>query len=204
MAFDFTSALKLVSKKFIVPTIMMMLLYAGGWLVIWGEYKEVLKEKNQLAAERKSLNDEVINLEKNRASAAIVLAEKKTELEKREFILQQLEGQNKEKLSALQEGSLEVRANLERLQSAQATVSKIQRAKEVEDKIQTLMSKFSELGVNLNASLRCDDIEGERRFNAAKSIYSEIYTLAEANGLVEKYNHFFFRNGQSMYSSCRK
>jgi hypothetical protein len=65
------------------------------------------------------------------------------------------------------------------------------------------MSQFSAMGANLNDILRCGDTDGQARYNAAKAKYSEIYTLAEANGMKEKYKSFFFHNGQHIvHYSC--
>ncbi|MBY0579865.1 MAG: hypothetical protein K2P57_12585 [Burkholderiales bacterium] len=150
------------------------------------------------------LDEEIVRSEKNRADASIALIAQKAELEKREFVLQQLEGQNKEKLAALQQRASEYEAAFGKLQQAQSSVSQAQRQKEIEDKIQTLMSQFSAMGVNLNDPVRCGDADGQSRFNAAKAKYTEIYTLAEANGMTKRFNNFFFHNGQNMYSGCQK
>ena len=118
--------------------------------------------------------------------------------------LHQLEGQNKEKLASLQQRASEYEAAFGKLQQAQSSVSQAQRQKEVEDKLQALMSQFSAMGVNLNDPLRCGDIDGQARYNAAKAKYTEIYTLAEANGMTKRFNNFFFHNGQRVHSACQK
>lgn len=211
MPFDYKIALRLVRKNYLGPTVVVILLLSGGMAYVWKEHKdvlkeheEVLKEMNKIAADRKSLNQEIVISEKNRANASIALAERKADLDKREFTLQQLEGQNQEKLAALQQRASEFDSAFEKLKLTQSAVSKAQREKEAEDKIQSLIYNFSDMGVNLNNPLRCGDAEGEKRFNKAKILYTEIYALAEANGLKEKYNNFFFHNGQSMYATCIK
>ena len=60
------------------------------------------------------------------------------------------------------------------------------------------------MGVNLNDPLRCGDADGQARYNAAKAKYTEIYTLAEANGMTKRFNNFFFHNGQRVHSACQK
>jgi uncharacterized protein YigA (DUF484 family) len=164
---------------------------------VWGEYKDLLKE-------RKSLKDEIVHSEKNRADVSIALIAQKAELDKREFVLQQLEGQNKEKLASLQQRASEYEATFGKLQQAQSSVSQAQRQREVEDKIQALMSQFSSMGVSLNDPLRCGDADDQARHNAAKAKYTEIYTLAEANGMEKKFKHFLSRSGQWVYSACQK
>lgn len=194
---DLKTVIALVTRRYIAPTVTVVLLLAGGMLYVWGEYKDLLKE-------RKALDEEIVRSEKNRAEASIALIAQKADLEKREFVLQQLEGQYKEKLVALQQRASENEAAFGKLQQARSSVSQAQRQKEIEDKIQTLMSQFSAMGVNLNAPVRCGDVDGQSRFNTAKAKYSEIYTLAEANGMTKKFNNFFFRNGQNIYSACQK
>ncbi|MBI3095025.1 MAG: hypothetical protein HYY97_09150 [Rhodocyclales bacterium] len=194
---DLKTALILAARRYLAPTLVVVLVLASGMTYVWGEYKELLKE-------RKALSDEIVLSEKNRADASIALIAQKAELEKREFVLQQLEGQNKDRLAALQQRASEYESAFGKLQQAQSSVSQAQRQKEVEDKIQSLMSQFSSMGVNLNDSTRCGDTDGQSRFNAAKAKYSEIYTLAEANGMTKRFSSFFFQNGQHIISSCQK
>ncbi len=139
---DMKTAVTLGARRYLAPTVVVLLVLASGMAYVWGEYKDLLKE-------RKVLNDEIVRSEKNRADASIALIAQKAELEKREFALQQLEGQNKEKLAALQQRASEYEAAFGKLQQAQSSVSQAQRQKEAEDKIQTLMSQFSAMGVNL-------------------------------------------------------
>lgn len=194
---DMKTAITLGTRRYLAPTVIVLLVLASGMAYVWGEYKDLLKE-------RKSLNDEIVRSEKNRADASIALIAQKAELDKREFVLQQLEGQNKEKLASLQQRASEYEAAFGKLQQAQSSVSQAQRQKEVEDKLQTLMSQFSAMGVNLNDPLRCGDADGQARYNAAKAKYTEIYTLAEANGMTKRFNNFFFHNGQHVHSACQK
>lgn len=194
---DMKTAITLGTRRYLAPTVIVVLVLASGMAYVWGEYKDLLKE-------RKSLNDEIVRSEKNRADASIELIAQKADLDKREFVLQQLESQNKEKLTSLQQRASEYEAAFGKLQQTQSSVSQAQRQKEVEDKLQALMSQFSEMGVNLNDPLRCADADGQARYNAAKAKYTEIYTLAEANGMTKRFNSFFFHNVQNVHSVCQK
>jgi DNA repair exonuclease SbcCD ATPase subunit len=194
---DLKTAITLGTRRYLAPTVIVLLLLASGMSHVWGEYKDLLRE-------RKSLNDEIVHSERNRADASIALIAQKAELDKREFVLLQLEGQNKEKLSSLQQRASEYEAAFGKLQQAQSSVSQAQRQKEVEDKLQALMSEFSAMGVNLSDSLRCGDVDGQTRYNAAKAKYSEIYTLAEANGMKKRFSNFLFHNGHFIEPSCQK
>lgn len=140
-----------------------------------------------------------------RADAAIALVEKKNELDKREFVLLKLEEQNKERLTLLTQRAAEYEAAFGKLQKAEFSVNQAQRLKEVEEKIQTLMSEFSRMGVNLNDQVPCGDSEASARFNSAKAKFTEIYTLAEAYGLTKRYEHFFFHNEpHTLHLVCQK
>lgn len=194
---DMKTAITLGTRRYLAPTVIVLLVLASGMAYVWGEYKELLKE-------RKSLSDEIVRSERNRTDASLALIAQKAELDKRQFVLEQLEGQNKEKLAALQQRASEYETAFGRLQQAQSSVSQAQRQKEIEDKLQALMSQFSAMGVNLNDPLRCGDADRQARYNAAKAKYSEIYTLAEANGMTKRFHNFFFHNGQGTWSACVK
>lgn len=190
------------TRRYIAPTVVVLLVLASGMGYVWSQYKELIKEKEQLAVERKSFYNDRVLSERNRADVATTLLAQKYEIEKREFVLQQLEGQNKERLTALHQRAAEYDAAFGKLQQAQTTVSQTQRLKEAEEKIQKLMSEFSAIGVDLDDTLRCGDSDARAKHNAAKVKYTEIYTLAEANGLTKRFNNFFFHNGQNIHSVC--
>lgn len=169
---------------------------------MWQGYKDLSKGKEDLAAARQSFSEERIALERSRADMAIDLIKRKTELDNREFVLQQLEGKNKEGLAALQERAADYQVAFDKLQLAQSSVSQAQKTKDAEEKIQKMMSEFSEMGVNLNDALPCEDADALKRFNKAKTKYDEIQTLAEASRLSSRYSNFFLSNGRRMYQGC--
>jgi len=204
MSLELKTILSLATRRYIAPTIVVVLLLAGGMVYVLGEYKQVLKDKEQVLVERKTLYEERVTLEHTRSEVAIAQSARQGELEKREFILQQLESQNKERLADVQKKVDAYSAAETRLRTVAASVSRAQRTKEIEEKLQRLMSEFSSMGVDLNSPPKCGDTAGESRFNMAKSKYSEIYALAEAAGLEAKYEHFFFKNGQNMITLCPK
>lgn len=198
MPLDLKTAIALGTRRYLAPTVAVILILASGMVYVFTEYKALAKEKDQLAADRKALYDERVLSERTRADASVALIAQKAEIEKREFILQQLEDQNKERLAALHKRAIENEDTSRKLQQAQSTISQAQRLKEIEEKLQKLMAEFSAMGIDLNAPLRCGDSEGLTRFNAAKAKFTEIYTLAEANGLVKRFNYFFFKNNQNV------
>ncbi len=204
MAIDWKTALSLVERRYIAPTIVVILVFASCMGYVWSEYKQLQKEKDLLASERKSFYEDRILSERNRIDVATVLLTKQSELDKREFTLQQLEGKNKERLATLQQRAAEYNSAASKLQITATAISQGQQLKEVEEKLQRLMSEFSAMGVDLNDGLRCGDSEALNKYNSAKAKYSEAITLAEAWGLYKRYKHFFFKNGQMGYSECTK
>jgi hypothetical protein len=201
---DLKMAMVLIKRNYLAPTVVVILALAGGMVYVWSEYKELVKQKEQLTVERKAFNDERLASERNRADLSISLLERKAELDKREFILQQLEKENQAQFSNFQQRVAEYDTASAKLKQAQADMSEAQRIKIAEEKIERLMSEFSAMGVNLNAPLKCDDAEEQAKHNAAKAKYSEIYALSEAYGLKGRYNHFFFHNGQTVIHRCRQ
>ncbi|MDD2310441.1 MAG: hypothetical protein PHH91_12740 [Desulfuromonadaceae bacterium] len=201
---DIKTAITLVKQRYLVPTVVVIISLSGGMAYVWSEYKELLKQRVQLIAEQKKYTDEKSASEKHYSDAAIMLLERKAELDKREFVLQQLEKENQNRSTTLQQRAVAYSDAYNKLHQAQTNVSRDQRVKEAEEKIQRLMSEFSAMGVNLNDPVRCNDIEGLAKHNSAKTKYSEIYTVAEAYGLKEQFNNFLFHNGQSRFSPCQK
>lgn len=195
---------KILSQRYLAPTVVVILVFAGAMSFVWSEYKEVIKEKDQLAAEKKKFYDDKMLSERHLSEAAIALVERKAELDKQEFVLRKLEEENKIRTNSLKQETAKYNDSFDKLHKAQLNVSREQTIKENEDKIKKLMSEFTALGVDLNTALRCDDTEGLAKYNQAKSKYYEIYTLAEAYGLKEKFGSFLFHNGQMSFWACRK
>jgi hypothetical protein len=189
-----------LTRRFLAPTVVVILMLAGSMAWVWGEYKEVVKQRGQLVAERQAFNDEKLTLERHRADSLIALSERKAELDKREFIVQQREKDYQEQLSNLQQRVAEYDTASAKLKQAQAEVSEAQRIKTAEEKIERLMSEFSAIGANLSRRT-CDDTEAQRRYDAAQAKHSEIYTLIKAYGLKGRYDHFLnSTRGITIYS----
>jgi hypothetical protein len=191
---DLKTALVL-AKRFLTSTVVVILMFASGMAWIWGKYETLVGQRNQLAAERQAFNNE-------RLAAEIVLSERKAELDKREFIVQQQGKDYQEQLANLQKGVAEYSVVSAKLKQEQAEVSKAQRTKDAEEKMERLMSEFSALGVDLNDRMNCDNPERWAKYNAAKAKYSEIAALSKAYGLKGRYDSFLLVNGQRMYHQC--
>lgn len=169
---------------------------SAGMIHIWTEYKEMMKERDEL-------NNKIISFEIKYTEKTMLLQTKEKELDAREESLKKNEKENEQFLATLQKKASDYDAAFEKLKKAQSFLGSSQRQKEIEDRISVLMSQFSDMGVDLNAQISCNDIDARNRFNSAKAKYTEIYTLAEANGLTERFNNFFFHNGQhTVYFTC--
>lgn len=168
-----------LARKYQEPVLVALIIIGmGGWY-LFQEYKEL-------------------------AVANIALAERKTELDKREFIVQQQERENKERLATIQKKMAEYDAMYAKLQQTGYDVSAAQRLKEGEKKLQRLMHEFSEMGVDMNAPLRCNDANAQAKYYAAKAKYSEVSATAEAYHLTSRYRNFLSDNSQWIFSACVK
>lgn len=205
LALDLKTA-RALARRFLASTVVAILVLGGAIVPIWSGYQSLAKEKDQLASDRKALLEERVLSENMRSEAAIALITQKADLDKREFMLQQLDGQSKERLTSVQNQMAENDAAARAMQKTQVALSQSQRLKEIEDQLQTLISQFSAMGVDLDDDkVRCAGPEGLAKFNTAKSKYVEIYTVAEAYGLTKRFEHFFFKNGPHVVSfGCDK
>ncbi len=205
MALDLKTAHAL-AKRYLASTVVAILVLGGAIVPIWAGYQSLAKDRDQLASDRKALLEERLQSEKMRSEAAIALVTQKAELDKREFMVKQLDDQGKQQLVSVQKQTAENEVATRALQRTQVSLNQSQRLKEVEQQLQALMSQFSAMGVDLNEDkVRCSGPDGAAKFNIAKAKYVEIYTLAEANGLKKRFEHFFFENGQHIFSiGCGK
>jgi len=198
---DLTTILKILRGRFLVPTLTVLILLSAGMAFVWGEYKEVLKQKDSMAADRKVLYEDRVAFEKERASAAASMAVSQAELEKREYLVKQAQGQLAEKLSDLRQRADQYGSAEARLKIAAQSVSAAQLGRDAEERLLRLMSEFSALGVSLN-SAPCGDAAALQKYNVARAKYSEAHAVAEANGLTKKYKAFFATNEQLVWSTC--
>ncbi len=181
-------------RRNLVGFIFVFIFYGGvGWK-LWDIRKEQEAEGNRLTEQRIALSEVRLAFEKEKADFKIEQAKRELELQKREFLnerateqvtQQKLEFSNKEK-ALFQEN--------QNLQADRKLLSKEQVSANMEEKIQKLMSEFSELGVNLDANYHCLSGESLVRYNVAKGKFIQIYTLAKSNLLLGKYSDFIEAN----------
>lgn len=199
---DLKTLLAIVRGRFLAPTLVVSILSLGAMAFLWNEYKVLQKEKDVVAADRKTLYDERVAFEKLRADAAASQATHELDLQRREYVAQQVQQQLNEAATLSQKRSEEQNAAAEQLRVSATAVSQAERTRDAENKLQRLMAEFSELGVDLDDTPCDGDQASKRKFNAAKSKFNEAFALAEANGLEKKYRMFFFHNGTSLIHVC--
>jgi hypothetical protein len=188
-----STQLKEIVKNNLISIIFIVILISPAIWLLWNDYKDnqgmLLTEINKLHDQQTKLSEKQILFEKSRAVFSTDLLEKRHELNLREMKIHQKE-------SSLNQGKTQ--NNKQSINSSYEINTKVQASK----KIEMLMSEFSNLGVDLNSDIYCDGVEQEKRYNQALSKYSEIYTLASAYQLENKYEHFIFKNGRMTTTYC--
>lgn len=185
-------------KRHVGAALIVALAISGAWVFIWNEYKDLLKQKDPLAADRKSFNEEKTLFEKVRADFSIEKANRQLEINKQEFALQQQDKMTQDLLLDVKNRATEYNSKLETLRESQRAVSEAQQAKQASDGIKKMMSEFAAMGIDLNDHPYCDDLAENKKYNMALVKYSEIYTMAEAYNLTGRYSHFLFKNGRTV------
>ncbi|MCA8093293.1 hypothetical protein LGM65_20770 [Burkholderia anthina] len=173
---------------------------AAGWRV-WGEWKAVEKKRSELSEQSSKLDTDKVNFEKYRARENEVLLKQRLNLEKREFILSEIEKQNQVDKAALEKQAQQYSAAFDQLRSAQAANSQAERDRVANDRMEKLMSEFSAMGVNLRSEVNCNDRGAIEKYNSARAKYDEIVAFANANNLDWQYASFFNSQGTSRVGS---
>ncbi|CAI8723858.1 hypothetical protein [Pseudomonas chlororaphis] len=190
-------------RRNLVGILVVYTLYAGIGLKLWDVHKDQEAEKKSLSQERIVINDLKVAFEKEKASLTVDQATRDLELQKREFLVGRAEGDlAKQKLEVANREQL-LLDSTQQLKNGQQLLSKEQQVADAEEKIQRMMSEFSELGVNLSDNHHCLSGEPLKRFYSARAKFSQIYTLIKANLLFQKYGDFIEQNKpQGSWFSC--
>ncbi|RON43333.1 hypothetical protein BK666_19785 [Pseudomonas frederiksbergensis] len=161
----------------------------GAWL--WSEFKD--------------LQQQSVEFEQRKSKVAEAESTRKQELVEREYAVRQAEAKNTEREESLKARELQYQRSSEQLKLDQQSLSAEQGEKAAERQLQSLMSEFSALGVDLNANPYCGSQANIDKFNSAVAKYSEIAALAQAHSLEKKYRRFLTSNEQHSFSfGCYK
>jgi hypothetical protein len=181
-------------KRNLIGMLVVATIYAGVGLKLWDVQKEQEVESKRIAQERIALNDSKVQFEKDKASVSVEQAKRDLELQKREFLIARTDQEIAKQQIELGSREQTLLDSTQRLQAGQRLLSQEQVIASVEEKIQTLMNEFSELGVNLDDNYYCFTGEYLKNYYSAKAKFSQIYTLAKANLLLGKYGEFIEQN----------
>ncbi|NDJ57729.1 hypothetical protein GWD52_12145 [Enterobacteriaceae bacterium 4M9] len=177
---ELNTSLVLFTRRFIVPTLVVLMCFAWAGWKIWEEYKA-------LTAQAIALKSEQMAFYKARLDEKEKLSQWEAVLEQREqALIAQHQAQEKE----LADGALA----LERSSAQMAEDSATQRQQEARAQLETLMTQFAATGASLRRLPDCTDKDGWRDYNRADALYATAKAIADANQLTRDYAEFFTRN----------
>lgn len=194
---------RILAKKFLVQTVIVILLLSGGMIYIFGEYKDVINYRDKLYADRQALESDRSSFALYKSDTESKLSARSAALDVREFTVTQRESANQLLTDQLNRRASEYNDAFARLKEYGEKVSVARVQHEAEMQLRQMMSDFTAMGVNLNTSIMCRDQAAETRYNIAATKMSEALALAEAYGLYQSYQEFFFRNAKTSYHTCR-
>ena len=189
-------------KRNVVSIIVVYSLYAGVGLKLWDVHKGQEAEAKSLAQERIVINDLKVGFEREKAATSVEQAKRDLELQRREFLVGRAETDLTKQQLDVATREKAILESAQQLETSQQLLSKEQQVVDAEDRIQKVISEFSELGVNLSANYRCLDGEPLRRYNSAKAKFLQIYSLVKANSLDAKYVDFIKQNMPQLWYGC--
>lgn len=168
--------LVLFTRRFIVPTLAVLMCFAFAGMKIWDEYKA-------LTAQTIALKNEQMAFYKERLDAREKLSQWEAVLEQREQALIAQHQARDEEQDALAQRNEQMAAD-----------SATQRQQEARAQLQTIMAQFAATGASLRRLPDCADKDGWRDYNRADALYATAKAIADANQLTRDYREFFTRN----------
>ena len=172
--------LVLFTRRYIVPTLVVVMCFAWAGVKIWEQYKA-------LTAQAIALKNEQMAFYKSRLDEKEKLSQWEAVLEQREkALIAQHQAQNKEQEAC----ALALAQSSE--QTAEARAAQHQQA--AREQLQTIMTQFAATGASLRRVPDCADKDGWRDYNRADALYAAAKAIADANQLTHDYSAFFTRN----------
>ncbi|WP_115099001.1 hypothetical protein [Paraburkholderia lacunae] len=202
MEIDLKTA-RILAKRYLGGTVVVILLFSGTLWKFLDENKQLDEKREALDVQEQKFSQAQIDFEKYRSNNEILINQKKQDIERREFIVNQLEKENQSKSEAIQQRAKQYSDAFDKIQTERVTLGAAGQQKAEDDHINQLISDFSAIGVNLNDPINCKDKDAVFRYNKAKANFDEIVGFAYAHKLDKKYDVFI--NGQSgiFDMSCR-
>lgn len=188
-------------KRHFAVVLFLVISYAGAVAYLWDKYGDIQKQQTEINVSQQRLSEEKIQFERHKSAELEARFQREAELQKRELIASQATEKNAAAEEDIKRRETKYLELVAKLSSEQQELGESAQRQTAELKLQSLMSEFAALGINLN-SKPCGDPEAIKKYNIAKAKYDEIYSWAEAHSLNEKYSNFLFHNQQSVIRFC--
>ena len=186
---------ELLAKNLIALVVVVIAFASGVYYLVDGfrdlaEKRQALSQQVQaFEAEKSEFKVQQIKAEYDLKERIAVVARREQEVDKRNALLE-----SKERALAIA---------VDGLQQQTVMLSKEQRAKDAEDKIERLIAQFTDLGVNLYDNPMCSNTEAVRKYNTAKAVFSMINPLARQNFMTGRYSDFINKHRGRDFIDCR-
>lgn len=182
-------------RKNLAACIVSLLIFGAFGAFLVQQYIVLYDKKNELDQQVKAFYDESLIKQEE-------FLKREKEVYKQEISIKSEKETYGKKLLELD--SLKIKyekLNAELNESARASSVEMRR-QIAEEKLNSLMSEISATGANLRATPECNDKEGLKQYNIAKSKLNEAISFARAHGLYEDYQGFFNANSSLMIPTC--
>ena len=209
-------------KNHIISFFAFVVIFGGASVFIFGEYKGVQSEKENLFKLQLDLKKQELSFEQQKTKRDKELSAKEHTLAEMEKSLKKqmsdlkVKEKNTEKANAsnnqkdallISEKNKELdnlirdyESKLETVSTLHSLYSKEAQKVKAETKIQELMLAYSKLGVNLNSPDWCDKEYTERYYHA-DALLDQISAINTKHNVSEEYSWFVKRNNKSWISS---
>lgn len=185
-----------------VSLLIVSIFFAGFGYKLWEVHQAQEEEAKVLAKKLAAINDLMVAFEKDKANVAVEQAKRDLELQKREFQVERAETDLTKQQLDVASREKAVLESTQQLKTVQQALSKEQQLADTEERIQKIISEFTELGVNLSANYRCLEGEPLRRYNSARGKFLQIYSLVKTNSLGAEYIDFIQQNMPKTWYGC--
>ncbi len=182
-------------RRNIVATITVLIIFSAFGVFLVKQYMDLYDKQTQLDQKVKDFYDSSLLKEQE-------LLKREKELYKQEISLQNEKYIYQKKSLELSELKNKYEKINSELEEKTKNSSETMRRQLAENRLSTLMSEFSAMGISLRQPPDCNDKEGWKQFNAARAKLSEAMSFARANGLYEDYQSFFNANSSFMLKGC--
>lgn len=192
---DVKGLIEILAKN-LVALVAVVIAFAGGVYYLVDGFRD-------LAEKRQELTQRVQAFEAEKSEFKVQQIKSEYELKERIAVVARREQEGDKRFALLESRESALAIAVDGLQQQAVMLSKEQRAKDAEDKIERLIAQFTDLGVNLYDNPMCSNTEGVRKYNTAKAIFSMINSLARQNFMTGRYSEFINKHRGRDFIDCR-